>query len=248
MSGHSKWANIKRRKGAQDAKRGQVFTKMIKEITVSARMGGGDPEANPRLRAAIQAARAENMPKDNIDRAIKKATGADAADYIEQTFEGYGPGGVAVFVEIATDNNNRTVSNIRSYFTRSGGSLGKDGCLQFIFERKGVFSFPKGKFDEEELMLELIDAGAEDIETEEGMFNVTCEVENFGRLQKKLYGMGIEPESSGLERLPVNTQKVTDLGILKSLMKLVDNLEEDEDVQKVYHNLEADEALIAQLG
>ncbi len=248
MAGHSKWANIKRRKGAQDAKRGQIFTKIIKEITVAARMGGGDLESNARLRAAIQAAKAENMPKDNIERAIKKATGADAADYVEQTFEGYGPGGVAVYVEVATDNNNRTVSNVRSYFTRSGGSLGKDGCLQFIFERKGVFTFPKGKLDEEELTLELIDAGVEDVETEEGMINVTCDIENFGRLQKKLYEMGIEPESSGLERLPLTTQKVTDLSILKSLMKLIDNLEEDDDVQKVYHNLEVEEDLMAQLG
>lgn len=248
MAGHSKWANIKRRKGAQDAKRGQIFTKIIKEITVAARMGGGDLESNARLRAAIQAAKAENMPKDNIERAIKKATGADAADYVEQTFEGYGPGGVAVYVEVATDNNNRTVSNVRSYFTRSGGSLGKDGCLQFIFERKGVFTFPKGKLDEEELTLELIDAGVEDVETEEGMINVTCDIENFGRLQKKLYEMGIEPESSGLERLPLTTQKVTDLSILKSLMKLIDNLEEDDDVQKVYHNLEVEEELMAQLG
>ncbi|MCB9640509.1 MAG: YebC/PmpR family DNA-binding transcriptional regulator, partial [Myxococcales bacterium] len=229
MAGHSKWANIKRRKGAQDAKRGKVFTKIIKEISVAAKMGGGDADANPRLRAAVLAAKAENMPKDNIERAIKKATGADAADYIEQTFEGYGPGGVAVFVEVATDNHNRTVSSVRSYFNKSGGSLGKDGCLQFIFEQKGVFSFPKGDLDEEELMLELIDAGAEDIETEDGTVNVTCEVADFGNLQKKLYEMGIEPESASLERLPLTMQKVDDLAILKPLMKLVDQLEEDDD-------------------
>jgi len=187
MSGHSKWSTIKRKKGAADAKRGKLFTKLIKEISIAAREGGGDPDANPRLRLAIANAKGNNMPKDNIERAIKKATGSDADQYHETTYEGYASHGVAVFVECLTDNTNRTVSSVRSAFTKHGGSLGTNGSLEFIFDRKGVFSIELSEnVDEEEFTLEMIDAGAEDVTSEDGYLSVTCDMGDFGAIQKKL--------------------------------------------------------------
>ncbi|BDD08893.1 putative transcriptional regulatory protein [Fulvitalea axinellae] len=242
MAGHSKWANIKHRKGAQDAKRGKIFTKLIKEITVSVKESGPDADTNPRLRLAIQNAKGQNMPKDTIDRAIKKASGADAADYQEVTFEGYGPKGVAVFVECATDNNNRTVSNVRAAFTKSGGSLGKNGSLEFVFDRKGIFvaELPEGA-DAEELELELIDGGAEEAEFEEGMVHVTTAVTDFGNMQKKLDELGAEVKEAGLQRIPNNLVVLTDEEFPK-IWKLIDTLEDNDDVQKVYHNIDVQES------
>ncbi len=236
MAGHSKWKNIQHRKGAQDAKKAKMFTKVIKEISVAVKVSGPDVENNPRLRSALIEARSVNMPKDNIERAIKKASEKDAASYEEINYEAYGPGGVAVFIECATDNPVRTVSNVRSYFNKHGGSLGKEGCLQFVFDRKGVFQLKSEGLDEDEFTLEMIDAGAEDVEFEGENISITSSVEQFGRIQKKLGEMNIETESASLERIALD-QKEVDVDTFKSVMKLVDKLEDDDDVQKVYHNI-----------
>lgn len=247
MAGHSKWANIKHRKGAQDAKRGKIFTKLIKEITVSAREGGPDPDTNPRLRLAIQNAKGQNLPKDNIERAIKKATGSDAVEYFELTYEGYGPSGVAVFVECATDNQNRTVAAVGSIFTKGGGSLGVNGSVDYMFERKGIFlvKLEEG-FDEDELTLEFIDGGAEEVEFNEGYAHVTCAMEDFGNMQSKLEEMSLEAENAELQRIPTTTVELSDEDFEKA-MKLIDMLEDDDDVQKVYHNIEASDEQMATL-
>ncbi|MFN3201347.1 MAG: YebC/PmpR family DNA-binding transcriptional regulator [Bradymonadia bacterium] len=247
MAGHSKWANIRHRKGAQDAKRGKIFTKLIKEVTVAVKVGGPDPDANPRLRAAIQNARAQNMPKDKIETAINKGSGAGADDLIETTFEGYGPDGVAIFVECATDNNTRTVANVRSYFNKNNGSLGKDGCLQFIFNHKAVFLLGKEGIDEEELQMELIDAGAEDFEIDDEFITVYGERTDFNTIQVKLQEMGIEPKEGGLQRVPTTSKAISEKHF-STFMKLIDTLEDDDDVQKVYHNAEITDALMESLG
>jgi YebC/PmpR family DNA-binding regulatory protein len=241
MAGHSKWANIKHRKGAADAKRGKLFTKLIKEISVAARTGGGDPESNPRLRLAIQNAKGANVPKDNIERAINKATGNDSTDYTEVSYEGYGSNGVAVFVEAMTDNPTRTVQNVRSTFRKYNGSLGTNGSLEFIFQRKGVFTIqaPEG-IDTDEFTLTLIDVGAEDVEFQDNTFLVTCAMEDFGRVQKGLEEQKIEAENAELQRIPVSTVSLDDEAI-KEVLKLISVLEDDDDVQKVYHNLDIQE-------
>lgn len=242
MSGHSKWSTIKRKKGAADAKRGKLFTKLIKEISIAAREGGGDPDANPRLRLAIANAKGNNMPKDNIERAIKKATGSDADQYYESTFEGYAPNGVAVFVECLTDNNNRTVSAVRAAFTKYGGSLGTNGSLEFIFDRKGVFSINmEENMDEDEFTLEMIDAGAEDVVSEDGYLTVTCEMADFGSIQKKLDELGIEAENAELQRIP-NTLVTLEDEAFSKVMKLIEALEDNDDVQKVFHNMDITES------
>ena len=247
MAGHSKWANIRHRKGAQDAKRGKIFTKLIKEITVSVKTGGGpDPDMNPRLRAAIQNAKGQNMPKDTIERAVAKASGAGGEDYKEITYEGYGPDGIAVFVECATDNHTRTVANVRMFFNKFNGSLGQNGCLQFIFDRKGVFLIEKGGFDEEELQLELIEVGAEDFETDDEFMTVYTDMSDFGGVQKKLQELKIEPKEAGLQRVPTVTKEIGNKS-LSTFMKLLDGLEDLDDVQKVYHNAEIDEAQLEAL-
>jgi len=242
MAGHSKWANIKHRKSAQDAKKGKIFTRIIKDISVAVKESGPDPETNPRLRLALNNAKVNNMPKDTIERAIKKASGDDATHYFEATFEGYAPNGVAVFVECTTDNNNRTVSSVRSTFSKYGGNLGTNGSLEFIFDRKGVFVLPPDeKLDEDEFTLELIDAGAEEVDTnDEGYYHVTCAMADFGRLQKKLEELGIEPETAELQRIPNTTVELND-DDFKQVMKLIDALEDDDDVQKVFHNMEISE-------
>lgn len=246
MAGHSKWANIKHRKGAQDAKKGKIYSKLVKEITVAVKTGGPDPDSNPRLRLAIQNARGQNMPKDNVERAIKKASGEDGGNFVEITYEGYGPEGVAIFVECTTDNNVRTVGNVRSYFNKYGGNLGKEGCLEFIFQRKGIFLLEKNEvnLDEEEFTLEIIDAGAEDVEFDEELITITTSLEDFGPLQKKLQDLGIPAKEAGLQRLPTTTKELSK-DSFATFMKLIDALEDDDDVQKVYHNLEFDEALLA---
>jgi YebC/PmpR family DNA-binding regulatory protein len=247
MSGHSKWSTIKRKKGALDAKRSKAFSKIIKEITVAVKEGGGaDPDSNPRLRTAIANAKGVNMPKDNVARAISKAGDKDSANFMEVTYEGYAPGGIGIFVECTTDNLQRTVSNVRSYFTKHNGSLGKNGSLSFIFDRKGVFTFPVGDLDVEELELEIIDAGAEDIELEEGFVTVTTALEDFGTMQKKLEELEIETESAKLERIPNNTEAL-DVESAKKVLKLIDVIEEDDDVQEVFHNLEMTDELVAAL-
>lgn len=201
MSGHNKWSTIKRKKGANDAKRGKIFTKIIKEIIISAKEGGGDPESNSRLRLAIQNAKGANMPKDNIERAIKKAVGSSADNYIETSFEGYAPGGIAIFVECLTDNNNRTVASVRAAFNKHGGKLGTNGSLSSLFERKGVFTIKNEGISTDDLELELIDAGGEELEVDEDIITITCAMEDFGNVNKKLDEMGIEPEEAKLERI-----------------------------------------------
>ena len=244
MSGHSKWSTIKRKKGAADAKRGKIFTKIIKEIMIAAKEGGGDPDLNPRLRLAVQNAKGSNMPKDNIERAIKKATGADAASYTESTYEGYGPCGIAVFVECLTDNNNRTVSTVRAAFNKYGGSLGTNGSLTFLFDRKGIFTLKNVDIKLEELELELIDAGAEDIDVDEDTITVTCAKEDFGTMNKKLNELGIEPEEAGLKRIPNDTKKL-DVESAKKVLRFIDALEDDDDIQNVYHNMAMTEEIAA---
>ena len=244
MAGHSKWKNIQHRKGAQDAKRGKIFTKLIKEISVAVKASGPDVDSNPRLRLALQNAKGANMPKDNIERAIKKASGAGGETYIETTFEGYGPDGVAVFVECATDNNTRTVSNVRSYFNKYNGSLGKDGCLEFIFNRKGVFIFKNEGLDEDDFTMSMIDGGAEDVEFDEEMVTVTTAMEDFGNMQTKVNELNLEPIEAGLQRIPNNTKEI-DKKNFETFNKLIDALEDDDDVQKVYHNVEFDEELFS---
>lgn len=247
MSGHSKWSTIKHKKGALDKKRGKIFTKLIKEITVAAKVGGTDPEMNPRLRLAVQNAKGKNMPKDTIDRAIKKVVGGDSADYLEITYEGYGKNGVAVFVECTTDNLNRTVSSVRSIYTKNGGNLGTNGSLEFIFDRKGVFNLPLPEgSDLDDLTLELIDGGAEDVEMEDGFLTITCAMEDFGNMQSKLEDLKFEAENAELERIP-NTLVALDDDIFASVMKMIDALEDDDDVQKVYHNIDATDAQLESL-
>jgi len=204
MSGHSKWSTIKRKKGANDSKRGKLFTKLIKEITVAASVGGQDAEANPRLRAAVQNARGMNMPKDTIQRAINKAD-RDSSSFQELTFEGMLPNGIGIFVDCLTDNRNRTISNVRSIFNKRGGNLGTNGSLSFMFERKGIISLAAEELDPEEFELELIDAGVEDIELEDGVFMITTPMEEFHNVQKKLEEMGLEPDSAELQRIPNDT-------------------------------------------
>jgi len=238
MSGHSKWSTIKRKKGALDAKRSKIFSKIIKEITVAVKEGGSDADANPRLRMAISNAKGVSMPKDNIERAISKGKDKDSASFTEPTFEGYLPNGIAAFIECTTDNNQRTVSNIRAVFNKNGGNLGTNGSLSFMFDRKGVFVVPVGELDQDEFEMELIDAGAEDLVLEDdGFFHITTSLEDFGAMAKKLEELKVEPESAELQRIPTDTKELSTEDALK-IMKVIDIFEEDEDVQNVFHNLE----------
>ncbi len=237
MSGHSKWSTIKRKKGALDAKRSKIFSKISKEITVAAKLGGADIDANSRLRLAVQNAKGQNMSKDVIERAISKAE-KDTSNFEEMTFEGYGPGGIAIFVECLSDNNNRTVGSVRSAFTKHNGHLGTNGSVTFLFDTKGVFVVPvNDKTKDEEFELEMIEAGAEEMEESDGFLEITSAMENFGRISKKLEELGIEPENQGLQRIP-NTTTALDVDESKKVLRLVERLEEDDDVQNVYHNLE----------
>ena len=242
MSGHSKWANIKHRKGAQDAKRSKMFTRIIKEITVAVKEGGSEQETNPRLRTAMQNAKGANMPKDTIERTIKKASGADGTSYEEVTFEGYASNGVAVFVECTTDNNNRTVANIRATFSKCDGVLGTNGSLEFIFDRKGVFTLdPKNvSMDVEELEMELIDGGLEELEVDKEAVTIYCEYTDFNNMQTKLEELDIEIKNSELQRIPNNFKTITGEQA-KKVLKLLDLLEENDDVQQIFHNMELTE-------
>jgi len=241
MSGHSKWSTIKRKKGANDARRGKLFTKLIKEITVAASVGGTDVDSNPRLRSAVQNARGMNMPKDTIQRAINKAD-RDNSSFLELSFEGKLPHGVLVFIDSLTDNRNRTVSNVRSIFNKRGGELGTNGSLSYMFDRKGIISLPQGDLDPDEFELELIDAGVEEIELEEGTFMITTPMEDFHNVQLKLQELGVEPESAELQRIPNDT---VDLSLEQGLqiMKIIEEFEDDDDVQSVYHNVNVSEEL-----
>jgi len=242
MSGHSKWSTIKRKKGALDAKRGKLFSRIVKEIQISVKESGPSPDHNPRLRLAIQNAKGANMPKDNVDRAINKASN-EAANLQEVTYEGYGPGGVGIFIECLTDNNIRTVANIRAIFNRRGGNLGTNGSLTFLFERKGVFTVPRGKLDPDNFELEIIDAGVEDIELTEDVFIITCAVEDFGRVQKKLDEMAVKIENAQLQRIPNDTKKL-DLDSAQKVLRIIEEFEDLDDVQNIYHNLEMTEELM----
>ena len=225
----------------------KTFTRIGKDISMAVKEGGPNPETNARLRAVIQNAKVANMPKDNVERAIKKASGADSTNYVEMTLEGYAPHGVAIFVECTTDNNNRTVANVRSYFNKCEGSLGTNGSLEFIFDRKAVFSFNKpDNLDIDELEMELIDSGLEELELEDSIITVTTDFTDFSNMQKQLESMNIELQSSDLQRFP-NTPKTLALEQAKQVLKLIDKLEEDEDVQNVFHNMQMTEEVLANL-
>jgi YebC/PmpR family DNA-binding regulatory protein len=249
MSGHSKWSTIKRKKGAIDAKRGKIFSKLIKEITVASRQGGNDPEGNPRLRAAIAAAKAENMPKDNISRAISKGSGTgDGVVYEEVLYEGYGPGGVAVLVECMTDNRNRTVADVRHFFSKSNGNLGENGCVAWMFEKKGLILVDKETISEDDLMEAALEAGADDVIEEESEFQVITGVENFSDVIETFEERGLATIEAAIAMIPTNSVEVSDEQIAVSLLKLLENLEDHDDVQKVHANFDIDAALMERLS
>ena len=246
MAGHSKWANIRFRKGAQDAKRGKIFTRLIREITIAARMAGGDPAANPRLRTAIDKALGQNMPKDNIERAIKRGTGElEGVNYEEVRYEGYGPGGVAVLVECTTDNKNRTVSEVRHAFTKNGGNLGTDGSVAYLFNTLGILSYPSGS-DEDAIMEAALEAGAEDVVTDDdGAIEVQTSLEDFEAVRDAMVSAGLEPEIAELtQRASTDISLNTDDG--EKMLKLLDMLEELDDVQNVFSNADFPDELLAQ--
>ncbi len=250
MAGHSKWANIKHRKAAQDKKRAKVWTRIIKEITIAARDGGGDQESNPSLRLAIQNAKGANMPKDTMERAIKKGVGGEGANLTPVTYEGYGPNGIAIFVEAMTDNLNRTVANVRAIFTKYGGSLGTNGSLSFIFDQKGIFTIGKDSIvdkDADEMEMHFIDGGAEDIEDTEDALVVTTSFEDFGNMQKKLEEVGLEASSAEVQRIPNNTTSL-DVETAQKVLTAIEKFEEDDDVTNVYHNLELTDDLMKALN
>jgi YebC/PmpR family DNA-binding regulatory protein len=237
MAGHSKWANIKHRKSANDARRSKLFAKLVKEIAIAVKQGGIAPESNPRLRLAVQNAKSANLPKDNIERAIKKGNNRNTAAYTEVTYEGYAAHGVAVIVECMTDNLNRTVAAIRAIFTKHGGSLGKSGSFSFLFDRKGVFILKKEAVaNAEALALAMIEAGAETIEPEAGYCYVTCPLETFGHVQQRLETTQTAIDGAALQYVP-NTSVVLDRDAEARVMKLIDALEDDDDVQRVFHNM-----------
>ena len=246
MSGHSKWASIKHKKGAVDAKRGKVFTKLIKEITVATRMGGKDPDSNSRLRVAIATAKAENMPKDNIERAIKKGTGdLEGSNYEEVIYEGYGPGGVAVLIEVLTDNKNRAVADVRHLFERSGGNLGESGCVAWMFSQKGLIVFQKDHVEEETLFELALEAGADDIKEDEKELEVITEPSSFEKVKTAIENAGIRYTLAEVTMIPKTTVKIDDKHA-QQMLTLMENLEDNEDVNHVYANFDiSDEAMEA---
>ncbi|MCB2111406.1 MAG: YebC/PmpR family DNA-binding transcriptional regulator [Defluviimonas sp.] len=246
MAGHSKWANIQHRKGRQDAARSKLFSKLSKEITVAAKMGDPDPDKNPRLRLAIKAARAQSMPKDVIDRAIKKSQLGDAADYSEIRYEGYGPNGIAIIVECMTDNLNRTASNVRSYFTKFGGNLGTTGSVSFMFDRVGEVTYPVAAGDADSVMLAAIEAGAEDVESDDEGHWIYCPMETLSDVSEALEAALGEADEVKLIWKPQNRTDV-DLEAAQKLMRLIDTLEDDDDVQSVTANFDVPEEVAAQL-
>ena len=246
MAGHSKWANIQHRKGKQDSIRSKMFSKLSKEITVAAKMGDPDPDKNPRLRLAVKAAKAQSMPKDVIDRAIKKSQMGDAADYSEIRYEGYGAGGIAIIVEALTDNLNRTASNVRSYFTKAGGNLGQTGSVSHGFDRLGEISYPAAAGSADDVMMAAIEAGADDVDSDEEGHWVYCKVEDLSAVSEALEASLGESTEAKLVWRPQSRTEV-DLDTATKLMKLIDLLEEDDDVQAVTHNFDVPEEIAAQL-
>ena len=247
MSGHSKWSSIKHKKAATDAKRGKIFTKLIKEITVAARLGGGDATANSRLRVAIAAAKSENMPKDNIDRAIKKGTGElEGVSYDESIYEGYGPGGAAVMVESLTDNKNRTVADIRNIFSKNGGSLGENGCVAWMFEKKGYIAIENKNVDEEVLMEAVLDAGAEDIREDNSNYEVITAPEDFETVKAAIDKASIPYIVAEVTMLPQSTTNLVGKKA-EQMVRLMEMLEDNEDVKKVYTNADIPEEILNSL-
>lgn len=248
MAGHSKWKNIQVRKGAQDAKKGKVFTKVTKELMLAAKAGGGDPGINARLRSAIAAAKAVNLPKDKIETAVKKGTGELGGGNIDEiTYEGYGPGGVAILVEAATDNRNRTVAEIRHILGKGGGSLGESGCVAWMFEKKGVITLDKAKYAEDQLMEAALEAGAEDVVDQDDTWEVSTAPEAFETVRQALEDAGMELLSAEVTMSPKNTVDV-DVETGRRLLKLMDNLDDNDDVQQTHANFELPEELLAELG
>jgi YebC/PmpR family DNA-binding regulatory protein len=238
MSGHSKWATIRHKKGAADAKRGKIFTKIIKEIIVSAKLGGGDIEANPRLRAAVLKARGANMPKDNIERGIKKGTGdLEGSNYTELLYEGYASGGVAIMVETLTDNKNRTASDVRSIFNKAGGSLGESGCVSYLFNKKGVIVLDGTKYSEEQVLELALEHGAEDVKTDNESIEIITAPEDFESVMEALEANQIETESAEVT-LVANTTMTLDSEGTRKVLKLIEHLEDNDDVQSVSSNLD----------
>jgi len=247
MSGHSKWSSIKHKKGAADVKRGRIFTKLIREISVAARTGGGDPDGNARLRAAINAAKAENMPKDNIERAIKKGTGElEGTHYEESVCEGYGPSGVAILVDLMTDNKNRTIAELRHAFTRYNGSMGSSGCVAWMFNKKGLLSFEKGKVDEEKLMEVALDAGAEDINDEGSTLEVLTDPRNFESVKDAIDKNKLPYIFAKITMIPQNTIKLGEKDA-EQVLKLVEALEDSDDVQDVYANFDIPDEVLERI-
>jgi len=241
MSGHSKWATIKHKKGALDAKRGKIFTKIIKEITVAAKLGGGDEESNPRLRTAIIKAKSANMPKDNIERAVKKGTGdLDGVVYSELTYEGYGPGGVALLIDTLTDNKNRTAADVRSTLTKGGGTLGATGCVSYLFKRKGIIAFDSSKYTEDDVFAAALDAGAEDVSTEGESIEVITEPDDFEVVLNSLTEAGFEHTMAEISKIPDTTVTLENDKTTKAL-KLIDRMEDLDDVQSISTNLDIPE-------
>lgn len=246
MSGHSKWATIKRKKGAEDARRGKVFTKFIREITVAARQGGGDPAGNPRLRTVIDKARAANMPQDNIARAIKRGTGElEGTTYEEHTYEGYGPGGAAVILDILTDNRNRTLSEVRNIFSKNGGNLGEAGCVSWVFKKRGVVHFDKIAVTEDQLMDIALEAGADDIKDEEDTWDVLCDPSNFDRVKERL--KKLRATAAEITLVPQNTVTLTG-GDAERMLRLMEALEDHDDVQNVYSNFDISKEEMERIG
>ncbi len=249
MAGHSKWHNIRNKKAKMDAKRGQIFTKIIRELTVAARQGGGDPEFNPRLRIAIEKAKQANMPAENIERAIKRGTGElEGVTYEEVSYEGYGPEGVAIIVEALTDNRNRTTAEVRHIFSKHGGNLGSSGCVSFLFEDKGIILVPKGQFDEEEIFEKALEAGAEDVIMEDSEFyEIRTAPQDLYSVKENLENQGVTIEKAELTKIPSTEVKINDQNTAEKLMKLLDALEENDDVQKVYSNFDIPEEILAKI-
>ena len=248
MSGHSKWSSIKHKKGAADAKRGKMFTKIIREISVAARFGGGDPEGNPRLRTAIAAAKGVNMPKDNIERAIKKGTGElEGAHYEESVCEGYGPNGVAILVNLMTDNKNRTLAEVRHAFTKHNGNIGTTNCVAWMFDKKGLIAFEKGKVDEEKLMEVALDAGAEDINDEGTTLEVVTDAKDFETVRDALDKSGLEYLFAKSTMVPQNTVKL-DVKEAEQTLKLLEALEDSDDVQDVYANFDIPDEIMEKIS
>ena len=247
MSGHSKWSTIRRKKGAADAKRGKMFTKLIKEISVAARLGGGDPEGNSRLRAAIASAKAENMPKENIERAIKKGTGElEGASYEEATYEGYGPGGVAIMVEVLTDNRNRTIAEIRYHFSKHNGNLGESGCVSWMFNQKGLILFDRNQVDEERLIEVVLDAGAEDVREREREFEVITGPGQHEDVKRAVEDARLEYSFAEVTMIPQSTVQLQGREA-EQMLKLMEGLEDSDDIQKVYANFDIPDEVMERL-